>query len=66
MREERGLTREALAFHADIAVGTLARIELAQVNPAWETVRKVASALNVTMMELVTAVEDDPGQLANK
>ncbi len=56
-REKRGLTQEALAFHAGITTGSLARIELAQSAPAWDTVRKIVSALDVTLVELGAAVE---------
>jgi transcriptional regulator with XRE-family HTH domain len=57
LREERGLTREALAFHANITTGSLARIELAQSVPGWDTVRAIAKALNVSMVDLSAAVE---------
>jgi len=57
MREERGISREALAFRAGITTGALARIELAQAVPGWETVRGIAMALDVSMVELSAAVE---------
>jgi transcriptional regulator with XRE-family HTH domain len=57
LREDRGLTREALAFHAGITTGSLARIELAQSVPGWDTVRAIAKALDVTLVELAAAVE---------
>jgi transcriptional regulator with XRE-family HTH domain len=57
LREKRGITQEALAFHAGITTGSLSRIELAQVSPAWATVRSIARALNVGMGELGSAVE---------
>ena len=56
-REERGLSQEALAFHAGVTAGTLARLELGQSDPAWSTIRAVAKALNVSLHELATAVE---------
>ncbi len=59
MREERGITREALAFRVGITTGSLARIELSQSAPGWDTVRRVAEGLEVTMVELSAAVEAD-------
>ena len=58
LREERGLTREVVAFHAGITTGSLARIELAQSAPAWSTVLQVAGALDVRLVELARRVED--------
>jgi transcriptional regulator with XRE-family HTH domain len=57
LREERGITREALAFRTGVTTGTLARIELAQSVPGWDTVRLLASALDITLAELGRAVE---------
>jgi transcriptional regulator with XRE-family HTH domain len=57
MREERGISRETLAFRAGITSGALARIELAQSVPGWETVRGLAMALDISMVELSAAVE---------
>jgi transcriptional regulator with XRE-family HTH domain len=57
MREERSITREALAFRAGLTAGALARIELAQAVPRWTTVRRIAEALGVDMVELSAAVE---------
>ena len=57
MREERGMSREALAFSAGITTGALARIELAQAVPGWETVRALAMALEISMVELSAEVE---------
>jgi transcriptional regulator with XRE-family HTH domain len=57
LREESGETREALAFKAGITMGTLARVELGQADPAWSTVRAVAQALGVGLDHLGAAVE---------
>lgn len=59
MRESRSITREALAFHAGITTGSLARIELAQSVPGWDTVRSIAGALEVSLVELAQEVEAD-------
>jgi len=57
MRTERGITREALAFRSGITAGALARIELGQSVPGWDTVRMLAMGLDITMVELSAAVE---------
>ncbi len=57
LRMERGTTQEALAYRSGITTGSLARIELGQASPAWATVRQIASALDVSMVELAAAVE---------
>lgn len=61
LREERGKTQEVIAFHAGITTASLARIELGQSNPTWSTVRQIARALNVSMRDLGTAVDDAQG-----
>jgi transcriptional regulator with XRE-family HTH domain len=58
LREERGLTREAVAFHAGITNGSLARIELAQSAPKWLTVRLIAHAMDVPLVALARLIED--------
>jgi len=57
LREDRDLSQETLAFHAGITSGSLARIELGQSSPAWATVRDVARALGVSIVDLATLVE---------
>jgi transcriptional regulator with XRE-family HTH domain len=57
LREERGITREALAFKTGITTGSLARIELGQSVPGWDTVRLLVKALDITLAELGEAVE---------
>jgi transcriptional regulator with XRE-family HTH domain len=57
LREERGITREALAFRCGMTPCALARIELAQAVPGWNTVRRIAGGLDVSMVELCAAIE---------
>jgi transcriptional regulator with XRE-family HTH domain len=57
LREQRGLSREVLAVNAGLSLGTLARLELGKSDPPWSTLRAVAAALEVTMRDLVSAVE---------
>jgi transcriptional regulator with XRE-family HTH domain len=57
LREDRGLSMEALAYRAGITLNTITRLELAQSEPGWMTVRKVANALGVTLAELAAAID---------
>ncbi len=57
LREERGITREALAYRAGLSTGALARIELAQSSPNWDTVRRIAAALDLSISRLACPVE---------
>jgi transcriptional regulator with XRE-family HTH domain len=54
------MTREALAFRSGITTGSLARIELGQSVPGWDTVRLVAEGLDISLVELSTEVEARP------
>jgi transcriptional regulator with XRE-family HTH domain len=51
---------EALAYRAGITLNTITRLELAQSEPGWMTVRKVADALGVSLAELAAAIESKP------
>ena len=57
LREDRGLTQEHVAWHAGIAVSSLAKIENAQTAPHWESVMRILGALDVTLAELAAALE---------
>ncbi|MGA2165211.1 MAG: helix-turn-helix transcriptional regulator [Solirubrobacteraceae bacterium] len=57
LREARGLSQEATARAADIALNTYSRIERGQTSPSWPTVRQLADALGVSMGELGTAID---------
>ena len=58
LREERGLTQEQVAFEAGITASALSRIERGLNNPGWMTVRRIAQALDVGLVELATDLED--------
>jgi transcriptional regulator with XRE-family HTH domain len=60
LRRYRGSTQEDLALEAGITVAALARIERGETNPRWMTVRHIVSALDISLAELVVAVEDAP------
>ena len=52
LREERGMTQEALAQEAGITVGHMSMIERGHSNPTWATVKAVAAALDLSMVDL--------------
>jgi len=54
LREERGMTQEALAHAAGVTVGHLSTIERGHSNPTWSTVKAIAEALNTSLVELAT------------
>jgi transcriptional regulator with XRE-family HTH domain len=58
LRRANGSTQEDVAYNAGITVAALARIERGTANPLWTTVRRIASALEISLAELVVAVED--------
>ena len=57
LREERGLSQEALAHAADLHPTWVSHLESGRVNPAWGTVQRVAEALGVTVSELAARSE---------
>jgi|HubBroStandDraft_3_1064219.scaffolds.fasta_scaffold153560_1 transcriptional regulator with XRE-family HTH domain len=57
LREDRGLTREHLAFRSGITTGSLARIELGRSVPGWDTVRLLVEAFDMSLTDFVTVVE---------
>lgn len=61
LREERGLSREEVAFRAGISTGALARIELGQSSPAWVTVMQIARALGLSLAALDDAMDRGKG-----
>ena len=59
LREERSITQEELAFDAGITVSALSRIERGLNSPGWTTVRRLATALELSLSELVAALEHE-------
>jgi transcriptional regulator with XRE-family HTH domain len=58
-REDAGLSQAQLAVHADLAVGTLTRLEAGSTDPSWSSVRAIAEALKLSMVQLGRMVEAD-------
>jgi transcriptional regulator with XRE-family HTH domain len=61
LREDSGITQEELAFDAGITASALSRIERGLNSPGWMTVRRLAEALDVTLVRLAGEVEDAGG-----
>lgn len=57
IREREGLTQEDLAFEAGFHPTWISRIETGSQSTGWATVKRVADALQVTMVELVALAE---------
>lgn len=57
LRQQRGLSVEALAFRSGVTPSMLSSIELAEMVPRWDTVRLLAEGLSTTLVDLSAAVE---------
>ena len=57
LREEKGLTQEAVAHDAGITTATLGVIERGLSNPTWATLKGIAAALGVSMVAVAKAEE---------
>lgn len=58
LREDRGLSQEAVAQRAGISLNTYSRIERGTVAPAWLSVTKIAKALDIGLAELGAAIDE--------
>jgi transcriptional regulator with XRE-family HTH domain len=58
LREERGMTQEALAHAAGVTVGHLSTIERGHSNPTWGTVKGIAKALDVALGHLALLADE--------
>jgi transcriptional regulator with XRE-family HTH domain len=70
LRKAAGLTQEGLARAADISTATVARLEYAGLDPSWNTVVKLARALEVSpnhfLDEVNQVAPDAPAKKARK
>lgn len=57
LREKCDLSQEALAEKAGLTGRTVSAIETGTANPTWATVKDIAAALGVTMVELARLAE---------
>lgn len=58
LREKKGLTQEAVAHDAGITTATLGVIERGLSNPTWATLKGIAAALHISMVEIAAATEE--------
>jgi len=52
LREERGMTQEALAQEAGVTVGHMSMIERGHSNPTWGTIKGIANALEISIADI--------------
>lgn len=57
IREGKGVSLRALARLSGVGLATLSRLEAGQFDPRLNTLRKLASALGVTVTELIGEVQ---------
>jgi transcriptional regulator with XRE-family HTH domain len=57
LREDRGLSQEAVARASGVHPNTVGLIERGERDPGWNRLVKIAAALGVTMTELARAYE---------
>jgi transcriptional regulator with XRE-family HTH domain len=53
LREERGLSQEALAFKSGLSTSTISRTERAKHYPSLPTMRKLAAGLDISLESLM-------------
>jgi transcriptional regulator with XRE-family HTH domain len=57
-RDERGLRQQELADAADVNVTAISHIERGRGNPAWGTVKRIATALDVPLSAVAMRAEE--------
>ena len=60
VRERRDLSIEALAAEADLHTVSVSRIEGGKQNPTWIALVRLASALDVEIVDLVQLAAEQP------
>jgi len=66
LRRKGGATQKSLAEDAGLTVATLSLIERGLANPTWDSVKKIAAALDISMAEMGKAVDGQEATLARK
>jgi transcriptional regulator with XRE-family HTH domain len=56
-RVKQGLSQEDLAHRASLHPTWVSHLESGRENPSWATVRRLATALNITLAELAARAE---------
>lgn len=57
-REKRGYSQETLGFKACLHRNYISQLELAQKNPTYTTLLKIANALSVSVIDLLNQSEN--------
>jgi DNA-binding XRE family transcriptional regulator len=57
LREDRGLSQEAVALVANVHQTWMSRLECGTLNPSWGMVARVAAALGVEVSDVAKAAE---------
>jgi transcriptional regulator with XRE-family HTH domain len=57
LRDERGLKQYELARAADVDPSVISHLELGHSNPAWGTIKRVATGLGVAVSDLAIRAE---------
>ena len=58
LRQEAGLSQEALGNRAEIHPTWISHIESGRINPTWGNVRRIAKGLSVELAQLAALAED--------
>jgi transcriptional regulator with XRE-family HTH domain len=58
LRQELGISQEKVARQAGLHLTWINRMENGRTNPTWGSMKKVASALKVSLGELATLAEE--------
>lgn len=66
LREERGMTQEAVALIAGVHPTWVSRLESETLNPSWGMVARVAGALGVGISELAKIAEGTSKRLRSR
>lgn len=56
-RQKKGLSQEQLALHSEINTSYLGQIERGEKNPTIKILEKIAAALEITLIDLITPFE---------
>jgi transcriptional regulator with XRE-family HTH domain len=57
LREERGLTQEAVAHAAGVHPTWVSRLESGTLNPSWGMISRIADTLGIEVSDLAKAAE---------
>jgi transcriptional regulator with XRE-family HTH domain len=63
LRQEAGLSQEALGNRAEIHPTWISHIESGRINPTWGNVRRIAAGLKIPLAQLAALAEEFEGRL---